>query len=96
MDFTNFIYPLGLAFMGVIFVLQLLHLAYELAARWYNVEDFDVRRMAPITRYAVPAFLVVMMIIQYSGYGNALYNFCGLVVTMLVYTVLIAVIAFVT
>ena len=47
MDLTNFIYPLGLAFFGLMMVLGAAHGVHTLVMGWRNVEDFNLKRFFP-------------------------------------------------
>jgi hypothetical protein len=49
MDLSNFIYPLGLAFFGVLLVLQAIPMVHIFLTRWQKLEEFDVNRLMTLS-----------------------------------------------
>jgi hypothetical protein len=66
MDLTNFIYPLGLAFFGLMLVLAVLHGVHTLAIAWHNVEEFNLQRFNRFSILIVPLAGIPVVLLDQS------------------------------
>jgi hypothetical protein len=92
MDFTNFVYPLGLAFTGLIAVLQLLTLAYRLAPAWRGVAEFNLSNMQ---LYGGLYLIGGLAILYYLPLHNSFYQILAFLAHVTAASVVYGIIAFV-
>jgi hypothetical protein len=80
MDLTNFIYPLGLAFVGLMIVLQLLSIAHRVAMRWSNVDEFNPRPILLVTILLGFCLVLSHLLLHYSDNHHAFYELVAIAV----------------
>jgi hypothetical protein len=89
-DFTNFVYPLGLAFLGVIVLLQLLSIAVSFAHEWRNVAEFNLKKVIPLATVLLAVAGIASFQIE-----NTFYKFLTFTGVWIGLTIVTSIIAFV-
>jgi hypothetical protein len=94
MDLTNFIYPLGLAFFGLMMVLGAAHGVHTLVMGWRNVEDFNLKRFFPFLIAIMPLTGVPVLLLSRS-LETQFYSLLAMVGAMMILSALSGFVAFV-
>lgn len=97
MDFSNFAYPLGLAFLGLLLAIQLLAIAYSFAGRWHNVAEFNLKRMGAFAFVFLGACFIGIRLLFHSlgGPRSIFYELLATTALWIGATIVLGVTAFV-